>query len=177
MSQMPLLSRKAPPPDPWPHLRVLWAVAILGLCVLLQTLVLFMARRSLGKNESVIVSLALGLILPTVAIVAQASPNPRQTLRLNGLSLCSACWVIGASLCFTLLITSSIELAFRTGALPSKIHVLLEEEERLLVKTFSFESARDLFTMTLAVVAIAPIAEELLFRGLLQGSLERRLGN
>lgn len=174
---MPFLQREVPRSGPQPHLQVLWAVSILTFCVLLQILVLALTRGSLGKNASVIASLTLGLILPAVIIVFRVSPDPRQTLRLNGISLRPACWITGASLCFTLLASSSVELALRMGKLPPQILYLLEKEEKLLREIFSFESAADLLMVALAVGVIAPIAEELLFRGLLQGSLERRLGN
>jgi len=174
---MTLLSRKFTTSGPWPYLRISWAVAILILCILLQIAFLLAARQGLGKNESIIVALVLGLILPTLVIVVLISPDPGITLRLKSTSLPSACWVIGAALCFTLLATSSVELILRTGGLPSEIQALLEEEERLMKELFSFESAGDRLTVALAVVAVAPAAEELLFRGLLQGSLEKRLGN
>jgi membrane protease YdiL (CAAX protease family) len=70
-----------------------------------------------------------------------------------------------------------VELILRTGVLPTKILLLLEEEEALLRDLFSFEGLGNLLAVWLIVVLIAPVAEELLFRGLLQGSLERRLGN
>jgi membrane protease YdiL (CAAX protease family) len=175
--QMFLWSRKFIRSSPWPYLRVSWAVAILIFCIILQIVLLLVARQVLGKNEGVILALVLGLILPTLIIVARISPTPRATLRLKSISLPSACWVVGAALCFTLLATSSVELILRAGWLPSEIQVLLEEEERLLRELFSLENAGDIFTMALSVVVVAPIAEELLFRGLLQGSLEKRLGN
>lgn len=164
-------------PSSWPYLRISWAVLIVALSLLLQSSLLLATRLGLGKNESVLVSLILGLILPAAIVVGWTSSNPRATLRLKGISLRSAGLIACASICFTLLAASSIEMLLRMGGLPPGIETLLEKEERLLREIFSFQGARDQFTVALAVVVIAPIAEELLFRGLLQGSLERRLGN
>ena len=171
------LSNKISTASSWPYLRISWAVAIVVLSLLLQESLRMAIRLGMGKNESVLVSLILGLILPASIIVVRLSPHPKETLRLKGLSARSACWVAGASLCFTLLATSLIEMLLRMGRLPPGIETLLEKEEQLLREFFSFQGARDQFTVALAVVVVAPIAEELLFRGLLQGSLEKRLGN
>lgn len=174
---MSFLRKEAPESGPSPYLRIFWAVAILAFCVIFQMSVLLAARQGLGKNLSFIVSLILGLILPAVVIVIRLSPNPGETLRLNNIPFSSAICVAGSAVCFTILATFSIELALRTWDLPAEFQALLEEEERLLREAFSFESALDLFAVAAAVVVIAPVAEELLFRGLLQGSLERRLGS
>jgi membrane protease YdiL (CAAX protease family) len=173
---MSFLLKEAPESGPSPYLRIFWAVAILAFCVIFQMSVLLAARQGLGKNLSFIASLILGLILPAVLIVIRLSPNPCETLRLNGIPFPSAICVVGSAVCFTILATFSIEFALRTWELPAQFQVLLEEEERLLREAFRFETALDLFTVAAAVVVIAPVAEELLFRGLLQGSLERRLG-
>jgi membrane protease YdiL (CAAX protease family) len=174
---MSLLLKKTPEFDPSPYLRIFWAVVIVAFCVIFQMALLLAARQGLGKNLSLIASLILGLILPAVLIVIRLSSNPSETLRLRSISLPAAICVAGSAGCFTILATFSIELALRTWDLPPEFQVLLEEEERLLREAFSFESALDLFTVAAAVVVIAPLAEELLFRGLLQGSLERRLGS
>ncbi len=163
--------------QPTPYLRVWWASSILAICILLQLIFLLLARISLGKNESVVVALVFGLILPAVIIVARISPQPGRTFRINGISPRWAFWVTGSALCFTITITSGVELLLQTGALPAEVQALLEEEERLLREVFSFDGVRDQITVGLATVVLAPVAEELLFRGLLQGSLERRLGN
>jgi len=174
---MSFLLKEVPESGPSPYLRIFWAVAIVAFCVIFQMSVLLAARQGLGKNLSFIASLILGLILPAVLIVIRLSPNPSETLRLRGIPFPSAICVAGSAVCFTILATFSIAFALRTWDLPPEFQVLLEEEERLLREVFSFESALDLFTVAAAVVIIAPLAEELLFRGLLQGSLERRLGS
>jgi membrane protease YdiL (CAAX protease family) len=159
------------------YLEIPWAVALFALCVLLQVCSFLLFRELAGKNLAVIASLILGLLAPAVIVILWVSPHPMRTLRLKGISPLATGWIIGASLCFALSTISSVELILRTGIVPTKILLLLEEEEALLRDLFSFEGLGNLLAVWGIVVMIAPVAEELLFRGLLQGSLERRLGN
>jgi membrane protease YdiL (CAAX protease family) len=171
---------EAPPaglPDRDIYLRWPAALLLLAGCVLLQVPIYWAARMVVGKNLAVAVALLLGMITPALSFVLWFSPAPGRTLRLRNISPAPAAWIAGASLSFTLLVSGSFELLLRWVNIPENIIRLVEREEILFREVFQLDSALDLITVGFILVIVAPLAEELLFRGILQGSLERSIGN
>lgn len=152
------------------------AVLLVAGCLLLQIAVHQIVLPILGKNLSASAALVLGIVAPSLVVVWWACHDVAMVLRLNRPPTSSALAIVGLAASFALLASSSLQLLVQMGRLPLTIVRLLEQEERLFREAFSFSGPLDAITLGLALIVLGPLAEEMLFRGLLQGSLERRLG-
>jgi membrane protease YdiL (CAAX protease family) len=159
------------------YLRPLAAILLLVGCMLLQIPIHLAAEPFLGKNLAVAAAILLGIFLPAVAAVLWISPRPEKTLRLGILSASEAVSVAGVSLSFAMLAGGFFEWLLRSERIPPTLVELLEREEMLFREIFRLESGSDLLVVAMVLIVIAPLAEELLFRGIFQGSLERAIGH
>jgi membrane protease YdiL (CAAX protease family) len=159
----------------YPRLPV--AISLLAGCVLLQVPIHLAARTVLGKNLAVAAALLLGMFLPAMAAILWISPHPKDAVRLRSIPLGCTISIAGASLSFAFLASGTVELLLRSGRMPERLIELLEQEERLFREVFRLQSGQDLVIVGVVLTLIAPLAEELLFRGILQGSLERAIGH
>jgi membrane protease YdiL (CAAX protease family) len=108
--------------------------------------------------------------------VLLVSPRPRETLRWRIISPNGIILVAGVSISFAFLAGGLLEWLLRSNWIPPHLVEMLEREEMIFREIFRLQSGPDLIIVGLVLIAIAPLAEELLFRGLLQGSLERAIG-
>ncbi len=144
--------------------------------MLLQVPIYLAALPVLGKNLAVAATLLIGMFLPAAAAVLWISPDPREALRLRLISRSGMISVAGASLSFALLAGGIFEWLLRSGQIPARLVELLEQEEMIFREVFRLQNGLDYFIVGTVLIIIAPLAEELLFRGLFQGSLERAVG-
>jgi membrane protease YdiL (CAAX protease family) len=163
--------------SPEPYLPVSSAILLVIGCVLLQVPVHMATVPLVGKNLGVSATMLIAVALPTVCAVLWLSPVPRTALRLGEIRTSPALLTGGTALSFTLLAGGMVELVLRWERLPSRISRLLEREELFFQEIFRLETMLDVITLGAALVIVAPVVEELLFRGVLQGSLERHLGS
>ena len=138
--------------------------------VLLSTfLFLFIAPQLMGglQNKLQMLILEILTIAPALIFVGRKHAPAVEVFRFRpiGLKLAAASLVVG------------IGLSVVTDELDRLVELILpmpEEIRRSLEQTMTFHSAAGLAVLILAVVVVASIAEEMLFRGFLQGALERK---
>jgi len=159
------------------YLRLPLAIFLLVGCMLLQVPIHLVARSILGKNLAVAAAMLMGMFLPAVVIVLLISPRPRETLRWRTISSGGIISVVGVSLSFAFLAGGLFEWLLRSERIPLPLVELLEREEMIFREIFQLQNGYDLIIVGVVLIGIAPLAEELLFRGLLQGSLERAVGH
>jgi membrane protease YdiL (CAAX protease family) len=162
---------------PQVFLRLPAAILLVIGCLLLQAPIHLAARTIMGKNLSVAAALLLGMFLPATALILWFSPRPKETLRLRTIPLAGTILVTGASLSFASLASGTVELLLRSGHIPERLIELLEQEEVLFREVFRLQDSLDVIIVAVVLIIITPLAEELLFRGILQGSLERAIGH
>jgi len=153
------------------------AICLLVGCVLLQVPIYLAARTILGKNLAVAAATLFGMFLPAVVAVLWISPHPGDTFRLRSIPLAGIISAAGAALSFSLLVSGAFEWLLRSGRIPERLIELLEREEMLFRDIFRLQSTLDIAIVGLVLVFIAPLAEELIFRGVFQGSLESAVGH
>jgi len=152
--------------EPGITLQLPTAICLLVGCILLQVPIHQAARIIMGKNLAVATSILLGMFLPAVVTVLWISPRPGDTLRLRAIPLTGMISATGAALSFTLLASGAFEWLLRSGLIPEHLLELLEQEEMFFRDIFRLQSAPDIAIVGLVLVFIAPLAEELLFRGI-----------
>jgi len=159
------------------YLRLPVAICLLAGCMLLQVPIHLVMKPLLGKNLAVAAAMLMGMLLPAAAAVLWISPRPGETLRLRTISLHGIIAVAGTSLSFALAAGGLLEWLLRAGRIPPTLVALLEQEEMFFREIFRLQSGFDLIIVGVVLIGIAPLTEELLFRGLFQGSLERAIGH
>jgi membrane protease YdiL (CAAX protease family) len=163
--------------DPEIYLRLPVAIFLLVGCMLLQVPIYLAGQHLLGKNLAVAAAMLLGMLLPAAAAMLWISPRPREAFRLHFISPNGIISVAGISLSFAFLAGGLFEWLLRSERLPQHLIELLEREEMVFQEIFRLQSPLDFLIVGAVLIILAPLAEELLFRGLLQGSLERTIGH
>jgi len=158
------------------YLRLPAAILLLVGCMLLQVPLHLVLKPMLGKNLAVATAMLAGMFLPAVAVVLWISPSPRKTFRLRTIPAEEMISVAGISLSFAFLAGGLFEWLLRSERIPPTLVELLEREEMIFREVFRLESNLDVLIVGAVLIGLAPLAEEFLFRGLFQASLERTIG-
>jgi membrane protease YdiL (CAAX protease family) len=150
-------------------LRPLAAVGIVLVCyVALQVLAVFFFAL-VGIGYALLPSFVLAVIAPILLVTRIHSPSVRVTLRLLAVRPAPVIFTIGASFSFILLQYNVAGLLERLFPMPVWIQDFLLEMTRI-------RNLAEFLRVAGGVVLAASVAEELLFRGFLQGSLEAKHG-
>ena len=123
----------------------------------------------LGFGYALLPSYILAVVGPILLITREHSPSVGKTLRLLPVKAAPMVFTLGASFSFILLQYHVAGLLEKTFPMPTWIEDFLLDMTRIRTLT---EGLR----VVSGVVLAAAVAEELLFRGFLQGSLEHRRG-
>jgi membrane protease YdiL (CAAX protease family) len=149
--------------------RPLFAVAVVLVCfVLLQVLTLLFSFL-LGVSYALAPAFIVGGIVPALAVARWMARSPRECLRLFPIRPLPLVFCIAASFSFVVLQYNVASLIEKLFPMPTWIQDFLIEITRV-------RSLAEFVRVASGVVIAAAIAEELLFRGLLQSSLENRYG-
>jgi membrane protease YdiL (CAAX protease family) len=124
---------------------------------------------ALGVGYALVPAFLLAVVLPILLVAREHSPSVRKTLRLSPVRAAPLVFTIGASFSFILLQYHVAGLLERVFPMPSWIQDFLLDMTRI-------RSVAEGVRVVSGVVLAAAVAEELLFRGFLQGALEHGRG-
>lgn len=149
--------------------RPLFALAVVLICfVMLQLLTLFFSFL-LGFSYALVPAFVVGGILPVFVIARLMTRSPRSFLRLLPVRPLPLVFCIGASFSF-------IILQYNVAGLIEKLFPMPSWIEDFLIEITRVRNLSEFVRVASGVVLAAAVAEELLFRGLLQNSLEKKYG-
>ena len=123
----------------------------------------------LGTGYALLPSFLIAVVVPILLVTREHSPSVRKTLRLFPMRAAPLVFTIGAAFSFILLQYHVAGLLESVFPMPSWIQDFLLEMTRI-------RSVAEGLRVVSGVVLAAAVAEELLFRGFLQGALEHRRG-
>jgi len=152
-----------------PYPRPLFAVGVVLVCFLLLQVFTILFSVLLGVHYAVAPAFVVGGILPIFLAARWLTPSARISLRLSPIRLGPALFCVGASFSF-------IVLQYNVAGLIEKIFPTPVWLEEFLLEITTVRSFVEFLRVASGVVVAAAVAEELLFRGFLQGSLENRYG-
>ena len=123
--------------------------------------------RLLGKFSFMVVEMLL--LVPAMVFLIGEKYNWKQVLRLNGIS-----WYLGL---VTLIMSLGVSVLFdEIDRLVALIYTMPAEVSEAVIKEIQIDNFPDFLSLTLGAVLAAAIVEEILFRGFLQRTLEKRRG-
>ncbi len=155
--------------SPSPYPRPLFSVAIVLVCFVLGQLLAVVFSVVTGIGYSLAPAFLLGEVVPLLLIVRLVSPSVRATLRLYPVRLAPVAFAVFACLSFML-------LQYNVAGLVDRVFPMPDWFQEFLVDLTRVRTVQEFLRVASGVIVAAAVAEELLFRGLLQGSLEHRLG-
>ncbi len=124
---------------------------------------------TLGTGYALLPSFGLAVVVPILLVTRAHSPSVRKTLRLAPVKAAPLAFTIGVSFSFIL-------LQYHVAGLLEKIFPMPAWIQDFLLEMTRIRSLAEGLRVVSGVVLAAAVAEELLFRGFLQGSLEHRRG-
>ena len=149
--------------------RPLFAVAVVLVCFVLLQVLTVLFSFLLGISYALAPAFIVGGIVPALLVARWMARSPRACLRLFPVRPLPLVFCLGASFSFVVLQYNVASLIEKLFPMPAWIQDFLVEITR--VRSFA-----EFIKVASGVVVAAAVAEELLFRGVLQGSLENRYG-
>ncbi|UCF78107.1 MAG: CPBP family intramembrane metalloprotease [Candidatus Eiseniibacteriota bacterium] len=154
---------------PGPYPRPLFAVAVVLICFLLLQVFTLVFSAILGIHYAVAPAFVVGGIVPILLAARWLTSSVKVSLRLSSVRAGGVLFCIGASFSF-------IVLQYNVASLIDKIFPMPVWIQEFLLEITRVRSFLEFLRVASGVVVAAAVAEELLFRGFLQGSLEKRYG-
>jgi membrane protease YdiL (CAAX protease family) len=151
------------------HLRPLFAVAVVLVCFLISQVLAILFSGVVGIGYALLPAFILGEIIPVFVLARLFTPSVRASLRLFSVGLLPLLFSVVATLSFVL-------LQYNVAAIVEKLLPMPIQFQEFLLEITRVRSLSEFLRVASGVVLGAAVAEELLFRGLLQGSLEARHG-
>jgi membrane protease YdiL (CAAX protease family) len=149
--------------------RPLFAVAVVLICFLLLQVFTLVFSLLFGIHYSLVPAFVFGGILPIFLASRWLTVSTRVSLRLSPVRAGPVLFCIGASFSF-------IILQYNVAGLIEKFFPMPVWIQEFLLEITRVRSLLEFVRVASGVVIAAAVAEELLFRGFLQGSLENRYG-
>ncbi|MCX5799918.1 MAG: type II CAAX endopeptidase family protein [Candidatus Eisenbacteria bacterium] len=150
-------------------LRPLFALAIVLECFVLLQVLAVLFSFLLGVSYALVPAFVVGGILPVLVLTRWMTGSARSFLRLLPVRPLPLVFSVGASFSF-------IILQYNVAGLIEKFFPMPVWIQDFLIEITRVRSLSQFVIVASGVVIAAAVAEELLFRGLLQGSLEKRYG-
>ncbi len=151
------------------HPRPLFAVAVVLICFLLLQVFTLLFSLLLGIDYAVAPAFVVGGIVPILLAARWLTVSTKASLRLAPVRLAPVLFCVGASFSFILLQYNVAGLIEEFFPMPVWIQEFLLEITRI-------RNFHEFVRVASGIVIAAAVAEEFIFRGFLQGSLEHRYG-
>jgi len=149
--------------------RPLFALAVVLVCFVLLQLLTLLFSFLIGFSYALVPAFVLGGIIPVFLVTRWMADSTRSFLRLFGVRTLPLIFCLGASF-------SLVVLQYNVAALVEKLFPMPPWMQDFLVQLTRVRNFSEFLKVASGVVVAAAVAEELLFRGLLQSSLERKYG-
>ncbi|MBN1504095.1 MAG: CPBP family intramembrane metalloprotease [Candidatus Eisenbacteria bacterium] len=150
-------------------LRPIVALGLTLACYVALQVVAAVLMLALGPGYSLLPAYVAAVVVPVLLITREHSPSVKKTLRLLPVKAAPMMFTVGV--CF-----SFILLQYNIAGLMEKLFPMPSWMENFLLDMTRIRSLSEALRVVSGVVLAAAAAEELLFRGFLQGSLEDRRG-
>jgi membrane protease YdiL (CAAX protease family) len=149
--------------------RPLFAVAVVLVCFVLLQVLTVLFSFLLGFSYALAPAFIVGGIVPALLVARWMARSPRACLRLFPVRPLPLVFCFGASFSF-------VVLQYNVASLIEKLFPMPTWIQDFLIEIIRVRSFAEFIKVASGVVVAAAVAEELLFRGVLQGSLENRYG-